>query len=499
MESENQQRVEALNARAVNCARSGQTLQAEQLWSQALQLDPDAIAIRSNLARLFFQLGRFQSVLNLTDGLNHESPVPAALAALIGQAALRCGLPALALRWLSTAERARPNEPSLLLSMSEALLASGLVDRSVALLNDLVNRYPDALEPRLNLAIAKTESGTIGEAATLYDSLLSHWSEHPAVLLNAARFHCDYGDRNLARRLVEDLIRVDPQSRAARLLLADLCFHGGQLEQAQGTWQMLLELDPMDQEAYLPLIFTALDQQDWNAAAKQLQQAFSHCQGQSLTRLLAAWFDLPPDIREAYFPQWSTDPLLCVQQHQLIQPDDPLLMQWITWLKADSSLIVDRPGKPTVGGMQSHELFNRIDDRLSQCLTDRLSPVVSTYRQELRNHSPLFASLSGATITRFSGWGVVLRQGGKQIRHTHPEAEISGVLYLSIPANIGFDDTSNEGALWFSPNPCYKQQIDGLTVIPKPGLLVLFPSFLPHETIPFVSEEDRICIAFNVS
>jgi uncharacterized protein (TIGR02466 family) len=261
---------------------------------------------------------------------------------------------------------------------------------------------------------------------------------------------------------------------------------------------MLLEHDPMDQEAYLPLIFTALDQQDWNVAAKQLQQAFSHCQGQSLTRLFAAWFDLPPDIREAYFPQWSTDPLLCVQQHQLIQPDDPLLMQWITWLKADSSLIVDRPGKPTVGGMQSHELFNRLDDRLSQCLMDRLSPVVSTYRQELKNHSSLFASLSGATITRFSGWGVVLRQGGKQIRHTHPEAEISGVLYLNIPANIGSNDTGNEGALWFSPHPGFRQSVDGLTVIPKPGLLVLFPSFLPHETIPFVSEEDRICIAFNV-
>ena len=498
MESQNQQCVETLNTRAVNCARNGQTLQAEQLWSQALQLAPDAIAIRSNLARLFFQLGRFQSVLKLADGLDHESPVPAALAALIGQAALRCGLPALALRWLSSAERARPNEPSLLLSIAEALLASGLVDRSISLLQELVDRYPDALEPQLNLAIAKTEAGTIGQAQALYANLLAHWSQHPAVLLNAARFHRDYGDRNLARRVLEDLIRVDPSSRSARLLLADLCLHVGQLEQAQGAWQKLLELDPTDQEAYLPLIYTAVDQQDWNSAARQLQVAFDNCQGQSLTRLLAAWFDLPSDVRDAYFPHWSSDPQAWVQQHQLFQPGDPLLSQWITWLKADPSLIVDRPGKPTVGGMQSHELFNRIDDQLSQCLTDTLSPVVSAYRQQLGNQSSLFASLSGISMTRFSGWGVVLRAGGKQIRHTHPEAQISGVLYLNIPTMNGSDVANNEGSLWFSPNPCFQHQVDGLTVNPQPGMLVLFPSFLPHETIPFVSEEDRICIAFNV-
>jgi uncharacterized protein (TIGR02466 family) len=102
-------------------------------------------------------------------------------------------------------------------------------------------------------------------------------------------------------------------------------------------------------------------------------------------------------------------------------------------------------------------------------------------------------------MTRFSGWGVVLRAGGKQIRHTHPEAEISGVLYLKIPTMFGSDVANNEGSLWFSPNPCFQNQVEGLTVNPQPGMLVLFPSFLPHETIPFVSEEDRICIAFNVS
>jgi len=99
MESVNQQRVDSLNSLAVYCARNGQLKLAEQLWSQALQLDPHVIAIRSNLARLFFQLGRFQDILSLVDDLNSQAQLPAAFAALLGQAGLRCGRPELALRW----------------------------------------------------------------------------------------------------------------------------------------------------------------------------------------------------------------------------------------------------------------------------------------------------------------------------------------------------------------------------------------------------------------
>jgi len=377
------------------------------------------------------------------------------------------------------------------------LLASGHVDKSVGLLQTLVERYPDALEPQLNLAVAITESGAVAEAESLYRNLLVNWSEHPAVLLNAARFNRDYADRKLARNLVEQLLRIDPQSRAAKLLFADLCRHDGLLNQARETWQMLLARDPSDQEAYLPLIFTALNQQNWDVAASLLKDAFARCNGQSFTRLLAAWFDLPSSVKQTFFLQWSSDAFAWVQQNQLFDVDDSFLKQLIFWLKSEPSLITDRPGKPTVGGMQSHELFNRHDDPLSLRLSEKLTPHISAYQQQLSNTTAHVASPSSGSTMRLSGWGVVLRQGGKQIRHTHPESDISGVLYLACPSAESEDLSDQEGALWFSPNPDVQDKEIGIYVTPKPGLLVLFPSFLPHETIPFVSKEDRICIAFN--
>ena len=42
--------------------------------------------------------------------------------------------------------------------------------------------------------------------------------------------------------------------------------------------------------------------------------------------------------------------------------------------------------------------------------------------------------------------------------------------------------------------PSYKK----LSIAPSSGELILFPSYLPHETTKFKSSEERICIAFNL-
>ncbi len=36
-------------------------------------------------------------------------------------------------------------------------------------------------------------------------------------------------------------------------------------------------------------------------------------------------------------------------------------------------------------------------------------------------------------------------------------------------------------------------------VEPRPGLLVLFPSYFLHETVPFTGEDTRISLAFDVA
>jgi len=60
----------------------------------------------------------------------------------------------------------------------------------------------------------------------------------------------------------------------------------------------------------------------------------------------------------------------------------------------------------------------------------------------------------------------------------------------------------DEGAISFSLHGYnyrkVKEDIPQLVHKPKAGELVLFPSSLFHSTVPFESDEDRQCIAFDM-
>lgn len=96
-------------------------------------------------------------------------------------------------------------------------------------------------------------------------------------------------------------------------------------------------------------------------------------------------------------------------------------------------------------------------------------------------------------------WAVVLEGEGYQVPHIHPAAWLSGVYYVQVPdiANAG----GHDGWIEFGqPGPEYHFSAEPALrlVKPEPGLVVMFPSYLFHRTVPFESEETRISIAFDV-
>jgi uncharacterized protein (TIGR02466 family) len=99
-----------------------------------------------------------------------------------------------------------------------------------------------------------------------------------------------------------------------------------------------------------------------------------------------------------------------------------------------------------------------------------------------------------------NAWAVVYPGDGRQVAHIHPDSWLTGVYYVSAP-KPSCEDLRNGclvlGAL----------EMEGLSIAPPwgirdinpvPGRLVLFPSYVPHATIPTRSSDRRICIAFDV-
>jgi hypothetical protein len=99
---------------------------------------------------------------------------------------------------------------------------------------------------------------------------------------------------------------------------------------------------------------------------------------------------------------------------------------------------------------------------------------------------------------RFSGsWSVRLRPGGFHLNHVHPMGWLSSAYYIDVPSEL--DHQSKEGWLKFGepdmPMPgCTPDHF----VAPEPGMLVLFPSYLWHGTVPFQRGEQRLTAAFDV-
>ena len=101
---------------------------------------------------------------------------------------------------------------------------------------------------------------------------------------------------------------------------------------------------------------------------------------------------------------------------------------------------------------------------------------------------------------RLEAWAVVYPGDGRRILRTFsPDGWLSGVYYVSAPKGAG--DNPRGGCLVLG-------SLNGLSVdppwgtrdvLPAPGRLVLFPSYIPHATIPTKSNDARICISFDVA
>jgi uncharacterized protein (TIGR02466 family) len=101
-----------------------------------------------------------------------------------------------------------------------------------------------------------------------------------------------------------------------------------------------------------------------------------------------------------------------------------------------------------------------------------------------------------------NAWWTVYSKGAFIPRHTHYNSMISGAYYVRHPKDAGtisfFNPIANlvnhltcESLIWKADTR--------MEVQPKTGTLLLFPSWLEHETPPNESDEDKIIVSFNLN
>jgi len=110
-------------------------------------------------------------------------------------------------------------------------------------------------------------------------------------------------------------------------------------------------------------------------------------------------------------------------------------------------------------------------------------------------------------------WANVNRTGHGNEFHSHPGSFWSGVYYVedggicadpSLEGALEFMDPRGPGVIMYAPTLAFNMP-GGLSVganevvLPKPGLMVLFPAWVLHQVRPYKGNAERISIAFNLS
>ena len=308
-----------------------------------------------------------------------------------------------------------------------------------------------------------------GDARGAYECLAPRVQrEHPspAVLLRTALAALEF-DPGTALSLVERALRVMPDNAPGRTVRAAARLGVGDAPAALEDCEALLTRDPDDQ--YLIALRTTALRLLGDERYARL------CDYPNLVMALpleapAPWRDLRTFLAD-----------LTASLERLHDPNGhALLFQSLR------------------GGTETTQDLTRSADPAIRALFAAFAEPIRRYLEHIgRGADPLRRRNGGRW--RFNGsWSVRLRDRGYHTTHTHPRGWISSACYIELPEHMA-DARTDEGILTFGKpgiltSPALATEY---SVRPSPGMLVLFPSYFWHGTVPFHGPQSRLTVAFD--
>jgi uncharacterized protein (TIGR02466 family) len=141
-------------------------------------------------------------------------------------------------------------------------------------------------------------------------------------------------------------------------------------------------------------------------------------------------------------------------------------------------------------------LLNTSYGTMENCLDD---PELSELRAQIEAALDEYCERAGMNPVKLIGsWYNSIPPGQAILRHRHPAVAVSGVVYVDLPedcdADLEFWDPNN--GLRMHELPVRERRLKAQA---KTGDLLLWPSWLEHETRKNMSKRNRVSISFNAN
>jgi len=391
-------------------------------------------------------------------------------------------------------------------------------ERGIALLN--LHRYDDALSalreaadaaPRdpivqLNLGYGFHQVGREDEALSAFQAAIALEPRLTAAHVVIGALHHDAGRAAEAKISFGRAVEIDPRCTEALAGLAALAHDAGDFDDSAKLLRQVLELEPKNVSAWVNMGLVQLERGDAAAAVDSFRSALKANPREKRAQAHLAIALQHCGRMEDAAAIVDLDRLVSIRDLDAV-PGYPSVAAFndalVERILSDPTLMRARKTVATTNGDQSLEVLVG-DDPVTRGLRGAIEAEVRRYIAEVLSPSGNVHANQVTKAWRLSGWAVVLRSGGFQSPHIHPEGFASGVYYARIPACVREGSGDQAGHIKFGQSKPWAEGAESQAgflsraVAPAPGRMVLFPSHFWHHTVPFESEEARICVAFDV-
>lgn len=429
---------------------------------------PDApVAVLMEAAHTAARRGQWVPAAQAFAAVTRADPRHAQAWLGLGATALELKRYPLALQAMGRARALAPRDPYVATNLAGLLRVLGRLDEALGLAVEAAANLPDDPLVQLNRWLLEQDFGRPDHAAEGYASIARRWPRLAAAHYHLGHAQLVQGRLAEAEAGLRECLRLDPRQDAAHQALVGLLLERGDAEQA------LARVDAhRSQHAYdgydIALRCIALRNLGRAEEAAAIDDTRRWLRVHQLTQAPAGWTDVA---------SFNAALLDHVQAH----PE-----------------LGSHRGQATHNGRRIENLLENASGPippLAWWILDRLREYLDGMR---RRPHPLGRLIDGALELR--GWAVLMHEGGYETPHIHPGGLLSAVYYPAVPEVVQRGD-GDAGRLCFGePDPLFALSTPpapfGIT--PQPGMLVVFPSWQWHHTVPFSSAQPRLSLAFDL-
>ena len=491
--------------RAKEALRQGQPEQASAMLRAALGAPPeDALGLRT-LAAVATVLRDQRATLHwLAAAIAAHAPnaAPPAWYRSYGEACLASSKLGESIAAFRAALEQAPQDAETWRWLGRALRRVDDLPGAVAACRRAVELLPNDWPARGDLATVLTDSGALDEAAELFEQLAARANDVPAIAVGRAKLEQHRGQHARATETLRACLARHPDNVSALALLALVLRDERRFDDSLVASRRVIELVPNEAAFWCGLGRTLLEAGRAEEASHVARSFLAHRPDH------AGALSLEALARTALGDEVSANRLLDYERF-LMRRTLPLPDGYADLASFNRELAAVAAAHPslhraplrhaTAQGLHSGSLLIE-PPRVIQGLQRALAKAVEEYCRGLPDLPAHPFAGRRPNAGAMDLWCVVMQRGGYQVPHIHPDSWLSGAYYPLVPDAVR-SGAGPDGWLAFGePDRAFPSKLAPRVVEVKveEGLLLLFPSYFFHRTIPFDADGTRISVAFDV-